>query len=106
MQERNGCLTAIFRFFLNLFGLGTTKIRQTTEPIDQRYREFVDVWVSENLARWLHETRSEIDTAQATKVLIGEAERYPEVAAMIRETLIAAKVTFLQREGQQYLEIG
>ncbi len=100
-----GCLTAIFRFFLRLFGLGATPVRRSTEPMDQQYREFVDVWVSESLARWLHETRSEIDTAQATQVLVGESNRFPAVAIMIRETLIDAKVTFSQREGKQYLEI-
>lgn len=101
----SGCLTAIFRFFLGLFGLGRQQVRDTLEPLDQKYREYVDVWVSESLGRWLHETRSDIDVEQATKVLLGEAERFPDVAALVRATLIDAKVTFSQRDGKQYLEV-
>jgi hypothetical protein len=57
------------------------------------------------LADWLHETRAEIDPALATKALLGEAGRYPEVTTLIHQTLIDAKVTFSQRDGAQYLEI-
>ncbi len=42
---------------------------------------------------------------QARLVLMGEAERYPAQAAMLRQTLLDAKVTFSQRDGKQYLEI-
>ncbi len=105
MTEMSGCLTAIFRFFLSLFGIGRQQVRSTLEPLDQKYREYVDVWVSENLAHWLHETRSDIDAAQATKVLLGEAERFPDVAALVRGTLIDAKVTFSQRDNKQFLEV-
>ncbi len=102
---RMGCLTSLFQWLLQLLGFGRKKIRQTTEPLDQHYREFVDVWVSEHLGRWLHETRSDIDVQTATKVLLGEADRHPEMTALVRETLIDAKVTFSQRDQQQYLEI-
>jgi len=101
----NGCLTALVQFFLRLFGIGKAQVRRTTEPLDERYQEFVDVWVSESLARWLHETRTDIDIAEATRALLGEAERYPVTSARIRETLIDAKVTFSQRETKQYLEV-
>ncbi len=103
-MQTNGCLTAFLSFFLRLFGI-KPPIRRTTEMIDVRYREYVDVWVSESLARWLHETRAEIDAEQAAKTLLGESSRFPETAAQIREALIDAKVTFSQRDGKQYLEI-
>lgn len=80
-------------------------MRHTLEPLDQQYREFVDSWVSERLARWLYQTRYDIDEKIATRVLLGEADQYPAVARMIRDTLIDAKVTFSQRDGKQYLEV-
>ena len=101
-----GCLTALFSWVLRLFGIvppGT--VRPSTEPLDQKYREFVDVWVSEQLGHWLHETRPEIDSASAVQVLVGAADQHPETTVLIHETLIDAKVTFSQREGTQYLEI-
>jgi len=108
-EERGGCLDVLFRaglrLILRLFGIGTQEMRRTLEPLDQQYREFVDSWVSERLARWLYQTRYEIDEKIATRVLLGEADHYPEVARMIRDTLIDAKVTFSQRDGKQYLEV-
>ena len=104
-MQPTGCLTTLFQWLLRLFGIGKRDIRRTTVPIDQKYREFVDVWVSERLAGWLHETRVEIDPALATKALLGESGRYPEVTTLIHQTLIDAKVTFSQRDGAQYLEI-
>lgn len=107
--QPGGCLfsilNALVRGILNLLGLGVRGARATIIPPDARYREFVDAWVSERLAAWLHETRSEIDTDQARLVLMGEAERFPAQAAMLRQTLLDAKVTFSQRDGKQYLEI-
>ncbi len=107
--ERMGCLGSLFRFgvefLLRMLGIGGRQMRRSLQPLDQYYQEYVDSWVSENLARWLNRTRSEIDVAMATRVLLGEAERYPLVARQIRDTLIDAKVTFSQRDGTQYLEI-
>jgi hypothetical protein len=108
-QERTGCLGSLLQlglqFILRLLGIGGKQLRGTLEPLDQYYQEYVDSWVSENLARWLHQTRGDIDTAQATRVLLGEADRYPLIARQVRDTLIDAKVTFSQRGGKQYLEI-
>ena len=105
-NQRTGCLSAVFKWLLGLIGIGRkSATRHTTEPLDQKYREFVDVWVSEQLGRWLHETRAEIDPVVATKALLGEAHRYPDVTIMIHETMIDAKITFSQRSGAQYLEI-
>jgi hypothetical protein len=103
--ERIGCMGLIFRFFLRLLGIGARPIRDTLKPLDEHYREFVDTWVSENLARWLNQTRTDIDTQTATRVLLGEADLYPEMARLIRDTLIDAKVTFSQRNGTQYMEV-
>jgi hypothetical protein len=107
--ERLGCMTGLFqsafRFMLRLFGIGTRGVRDTLKPLDQHYREFVDTWVSESLARWLNQTRPDIDISTATKVLLGEADNYPAMARLIRDTMIDAKVTFSQREGKQYLEV-
>ncbi len=107
--ERLGCLGTLiqplFRFILRLFGIGTRTVRDTLKPLDQHYREFVDTWVSESLARWLNQTRPEIDISTATRVLLGEADSYPALARLIRDTLIDAKVTFSQREGKQFLEV-
>lgn len=100
-----GLFRAVINGILRLLGLGGRQVRRALEPVDQRYQEYVDAWVSERLAQWLHETRSEIDTSLATRVLLGEADRYPEVAALVRQALIDAKVTFSQREGRQFLEI-
>ncbi len=107
--ERSGCLVSLlsigWQLLLQLLGLGRRETRRTLKPLDQAYQEYVDSWVSENLARWLNQTRGEIDTMRATRVLLGEADNYPDVAAQIHETLIDAKVTFSQRDGKQYLEI-
>ncbi len=100
-----GLFRAVINGILRLLGLGGRQVRRALEPVDQQYQEYVDTWVSERLAQWLHETRSEIDTGLATRVLLGEADRYPEVAALVRQALIDAKVTFSQREGRQFLEI-
>ncbi len=109
VTEPAGCLEGLFRFvmqaILRLFGIGRKELRRSFEPLDQYYQEFVDSWVSENLARWLNQTRPEIDADTATRVLLGEADRYPEVARQIHDALIDAKVTFSQRNGKQYLEI-
>ena len=107
MNESRGCLTAVFEWIMSLFGFSRKRntIRESTIPLDKRYREFVDSWVSERLAAWLHETRAEIDSELAAKVLLGEAARYPEIVRLLRETLLDAKVTFSQRDGKQYLEI-
>ncbi len=98
-------ITIGWRFLLQLLGIGGRETRRALKPLDQYYQEYVDSWVSENLARWLNQTRGEIDTLRATRVLLGEADHYPDVAAQIRATLIDAKVTFSQRESKQYLEI-
>lgn len=105
MENRLGCLGVFVQALFRLFGIGARGVRRTTQPLEQRYREFVDTWASENLARWLHETRGEIDQSQALEVLLHGAEGNREIAVSIRETLIDAKVTFSQREGKQYLEI-
>ena len=108
-DERLGCLGTLFswiiRGILRMFGIGRQEMRKSLKPLDELYREFVDSWVSENLARWLNQTRPEIDVDRATKVMLGQANTYPDVARQIRETLIDAKVTFSQRNGKQYLEI-
>ena len=108
-QERTGCMGAIFqgifRFILRMFGIGTRELRSNIKPLDQYYREYVDSWVSQNLARWLNQTRQDIDVRTATEILLGQADRYPEMARLIGDTLIDAKVTFSQRDGKQYLEI-
>jgi hypothetical protein len=100
-----GLLQAAFQGVLRLFGIGGRAIRNTLEFSDQQYREYVDTWVSERLAYWLHETRAEINAETATTVLLGGADRHPDVAKQVRETLVDAKVTFSQRDGKQYLEI-
>ncbi len=100
-----GLFRAVINGILRLLGLGGRQVRRALEPVDQHYQEYVDTWVSERLAQWLHETRAEIDTGLATRVLLGEADRYLEVAALVRQALIDAKVTFSQREGRQFLEI-
>lgn len=108
-REPAGCLPTLFRSImsalLRLFGIGGQATRRTMEPLDVQYQEYVDTWVSERLAHWLHETRADINVNLATNVLLGQAERYPDVAGLIRETLIDAKVTFSQRDDKQYLEI-
>ncbi len=104
-QQPLGCLAGIFQAILRLFGFGVGKVRQTTQPLERRYREYVDRWASENLANWLHETRSEINRDEALKVLLGQADRTTTLAGMVRETLIDAKVTFSQRDSKQFLEI-
>lgn len=96
---------ALFKGVLRLFGIGARNIRKTTEPLEQRYREFVDRWASEHLARWLHETRAEINPDHAFEILLGDSTRHPEALLTIRETLIDAKVTFSQKEGKQYLSL-
>src|SRR5579859_2972575 len=109
LSERSGCLAGIiqagWRLVLRLLGIGTRPAREALKPLDKYYREYVDSWVSENLARWLNQTRPDIDVETATKVLLGEADRYPALARLIQDTLIDAKVTFSQRDGKQYLEI-
>jgi hypothetical protein len=108
-EERLGCLDTLFRsafrFVLRLFGIGRKEMRSAIQPLDVQYQEYVDTWVSETLARWLNQTRTDIDVAQATRVLMGEADRYPELARRIEDTMIDAKVTFSQRNGTQYLEV-
>jgi hypothetical protein len=109
ITERAGCMSIfvqpILQAILRLFGISTRPIRDTLKPLDEHYREYVDTWVSENLARWLNQTRPDIDVPTATKVLLGDADVYPDVARLIHDTLIDAKVTFSQRSGKQYLEI-
>lgn len=108
-QKPQGCLLSVLNFFfqsvLKLLGLGGRAARATLVPVDARFQEYVDTWVSERMASWLHETRPEINMENAAHVLTGQANRYPDVTQLIRETLIDAKVTFSQREGKQYLEI-
>ncbi len=108
-QQPQGCLLSVANFLfqgiLKLLGMGGRTARATLVPTDERFQEYVDTWVSERMASWLHETRPEINAENAAHVLTGEANRYPEVTQLIRETLIDAKVTFSQREGKQYLEI-
>jgi hypothetical protein len=100
-----GLMQALLQGILRLFGVGNRSIRNTLEHTDQIYREYVDTWVSERLAYWLHETRTDINVDTATRVLLGESDLYPDLARTVRETLVDAKVTFSQREGKQYLEI-
>ncbi len=106
--ERLGCLGAIFQLAAQwigqLFGFGKRQTRRILE-MDHTYRTYVDNWVSERLALWLHETRGDIHTATAMSILMGEDDVHPDVAELIRQTLIDAKVTFSQREGKQFLEI-
>ena len=68
-QERPGCLTGVVQLvmqaLLRLFGIGGQQMRRTLEPLDTYYQEFVDAWVSENLARWLNQTRAEFQAALA-----------------------------------------
>ena len=108
-EERLGCLAGLlrsgFRFILRLFGIGGREVRSAIMPLDQHYREFVDTWVSETMARWLNQTRPDIDVPTATRVLLGEADTYPGIARTINDTLIDAKVTFMQRNGKQFLQI-
>src|SRR5258708_22656740 len=103
-DERLGCLGTLFswiiRGILRMFGIGRQETRRALKPLDEVYREFVDSWVSENLARWLNQTPPEIDIQRPTKVLLGQAETYPDVARMIRGTMIDAKVTFSQLHGK------
>lgn len=108
-RQAEGCLFGLFRFIINgimrLLGFGGRQVRDTLNKMDVQYREYVDTWVSERLAGWLHETRADIKTDTAAKVLLGEADRYPEMADLIRQTLIDARVTFSQRDSKQYLEV-
>jgi hypothetical protein len=108
-QEPQGCLIGLLRFLWGglwrLLGLGGRQVRDTLAKVDTQYREYVDTWVSERLASWLHETRPDISSEVASLVLLGEANNFPEVAGLIRETLIDAKVTFSQRDNKQFLEI-
>jgi len=104
-----GCLMSILNFFvrgfLRLLGLGSRSAAGKIIPPDVRYQEYVDAWVSERLAGWLHQTRSEIDVEKASKVLTGQAANFPDVTMLIREALLDAKVTFSQRDGKQFLEL-
>ncbi|MEP7285853.1 MAG: hypothetical protein ABI947_08805 [Chloroflexota bacterium] len=108
-QADPGFVERLFREFvrliLRLFGIGGREMRSAIQPLDQQYREFVDQWVSETLARWLNQTRPDIEVSTATKILLGEADSYPELARRVQDTLIDAKVTFSQRNGKQYLEV-
>ena len=108
-DERPGCLMSllgpIFQFILRMFGIGARKMSSAIQPLDQQYREFVDTWVAETLARWLNQTRTDIDIQSATQVLMGQADLYPNAAKLIHDTLIDAKVTFSQRDNKQYLEV-
>jgi hypothetical protein len=108
-EERLGCLAGLirssFRLLLRMLGIGGREVRSALIPMDETYREFVDTWVSETMARWLNQTRPDIDVNTATKILLGEADRHPSVARTINDTLIDAKVTFLQRNGKQFLQI-
>ncbi len=100
-----GLVNAVVRGILRLFGLGAKGARAGLAHIDVQYKAFVDSWVAERLAAWLNQTRSEIDPNHALRVLNGEADYLPEVVAQIRQTLIDCKVTFVQREGKQFLEV-
>jgi hypothetical protein len=107
--QPEGCLTMISRllieWFGGLFGFTRRKMQSAIQPLDQTYKEFVDRWVTERLAAWLHESRSEINISEAMGVLSGDSDRYPDTARVVRDTMIDAKVTFSQRDGKQYLEI-
>lgn len=104
-----GCLvsilTGIVRAILRLLGIGWRGARATVMPPDEQFKEYVDAWVSERIAGWLTQTRAEINTDQAAKVLNGESAHFPEVTRLIRETLVDAKVTFSQRDGKQFLSV-
>ena len=107
--ERLGCLGSLLQMGMQLvlrfFGFGRREMQRAIQPLDQYYQEYVDSWVSENMARWLNQTRGDIDVQSATKVLLGEADSYPAVARQIQDTIIDAKVTFSQRDGKQFLEV-
>jgi len=100
-------LQGLLDWLLGLFGFTRKQrgIRQSTKPLDQKYREFVDQWTSETLAKWLHETRAEIDVTLATHTLTMPADSSPALAALIRETLIDAKVTFTPHDDRYMLQL-
>ncbi|CAG1014405.1 MAG: hypothetical protein IAE83_12900 [Anaerolinea sp.] len=108
-QSQPGCLLAIvnalWRGVLRLLGWGVQGARATIIPADEKYQEYVDTWVSERIALWLHETRPEIDAKIAADALTGKISPPSELMVMINQTLIDAKVTFEQRNGKQFLQI-
>jgi hypothetical protein len=106
-SEQPGCVVGLLRglFQALLRMLGLRGQRGTLHKLDEKYREYVDHWVSETLARWLNQTRPEIDSKIALAVLKGEGELYPDIKQRVFETLIDAKVTFSQRSGKQYIEV-
>jgi hypothetical protein len=101
----NATFGALWRAVLRLFGLNLGGAQAGLVPPDTQYQQYVDTWVSERIALWLHETRSEINAENAAKVLMGQRHLYPEAAIQVQETLLDAKVTFSQRDTKQYLEI-
>lgn len=108
-EQPQGCLMSLINFLvrglMRLFGMGARGLRASVMPADETYKAYVDAWVSERIAAWLHQTRAEINAEDAAKVLNGEGAHLHEVRRLIYETLIDAKVTFFQRDGKQYLEV-
>ncbi len=108
-KQPSGCLLGVINFIvrgiMRLFGMGVRGARAAVLPADETFKAYVDKWVSERVAAWLHQTRGEINAEDATKILNGEGAHLTETRRMIHETLIDAKVTFSQREGKQYLEV-
>lgn len=108
-KQPAGCLLGVINFIvrgiMRLFGMGVRGARAAVLPADETFKAYVDKWVSERVAAWLHQTRGEISAEDAAKILNGEGTHLTEMRRMIHETLIDAKVTFSQREGKQYLEV-
>jgi len=108
-QKPQGCLMSFINFIvrglMRLFGMGVRSARARVMPADEVFKAYVDKWVSERIAAWLHQTRAEINAEDAARVLNGEGAHLYEVRRLIYETLIDAKVTFSQRDGKQYLEV-
>ncbi|HRE48086.1 MAG TPA: hypothetical protein PLD47_10205 [Aggregatilineales bacterium] len=99
-----GILTFLWQGILRLLGFAGKTARATIIPADTQYQAYVDAWVSERIAIWLHETRGEIETKAAAEYLLGKGA-HPEIMPLIQQTLIDAKITFSQREGKQFLEV-
>ncbi|MCS6871883.1 MAG: hypothetical protein RML95_12905 [Anaerolineae bacterium] len=108
-EQPQGCLISLINFLvrglMRLFGMSVRGVRATVMPPDETFKAYVDAWVSERIATWLHQTRAEINPEDAAKVLNGEGAHLHDVRRLIYETLIDAKVTFSQRDGKQYLEV-
>jgi hypothetical protein len=95
----------LVRALLRMLGIGGREVRRSFEAPDSKYQAYIDDWATERLAYWLNQTRPDIRKDHAERVLRGEGSSYPESAELVRQTLIDARVTFLQRDGKQFIEI-